>query len=312
MGVARSGILRGPATIFMGGQAIYTVGGIKCSFGTKTFPIASDAYGNTGARLDDFVVELTFTPVGKWTTALLAVLYPWTNPTAGTTMFTGSDVPVTIHPVNGSEKIVFTAGAVTKMPGLILSAVKTMHKEMEITCLIGTGLDRSNAAALYTLTDSASYTDTSFAISDIPTVPYSASLAAASSPWDAILTEAGFEVDFNLQTSPVNVDTIGMVDISLEGLDIDVKLKPIGMTVAQVLTQLKVQDTGVKRGMDVSASAANLVVTGGSGNPIVTINSVRLADANQFYGQKALRHESIMFKATRPTGTGAMFSCAIA
>lgn len=312
MGIARSSILRGPASITFGSQVIYTEGDIKCQLAVQTFPLNTAAYGKVDDRLDDVTIKLSFTPAGKWTTALLAVLYPYTNPTSGTSIFTSSDVPLTLHPLNGSEKIVFTAAAITKMPGLVLSAGRQPFKDMEIECILKSGGDRSAADALWTLTASAVYSDTSFTVTEIPTVIYSASLAAASSPWDAILTEAGFECDFDLKTAPVKVDTLGTVDRSIVGLDISAKLKPIGMTVAQVLDRLKLQNAGVARGMQMSAGAANLVITGGTGNPIVTLNNARLVNAGQIYGAEALRHDTIEFRVTRPSGTGAMFSCAVA
>jgi hypothetical protein len=190
--------------------------------------------------------------------------------------------------------------------------VATPFKDMEITCLLKNSTDRSAADALYALTASASFTDNTFAISEVLTPVYSAGLASASSPWDAIQTEAGFDIDFGLKVNPVKVDSLGVVDMSIGQLDISVKLKPVGMTVAQVLTQLKVQNTGVARGMSIGSAAANLTITGGTGNPVIVINKVRLKNAAQVYAQEALRHDTIEFVATRPTGSGAMFSVAIA
>jgi len=295
----------------MGSQSFYSKDDIKVTIGHDTFPITSSIYGKSGERMKDITVKISFTPVGMWTSGLLAVIYPHTNPTIGSSLFGATDVPVTIHPTNGKEKIVFTAGAITKMPGLNMSSVETSFKEMEITCIMKNAADRSAVDSLYTLTATAAFTDTSFALSSIYTVPYTASLASLSSPWNAIETEAGFEIDFDMKTSPVPVDSLGIVDMSISSLDINVKLKPVGMTVAQVLTQLKIQGTGVARGMDISASANNLTITGGSTKPQVIINNLRLKNSGQLYGAEALRHDTIEFIATRPTG-GAMFSIGLA
>lgn len=310
MTVQRSSILRGPAIVQMGGQSFYSKGDIKVTPEVSTFPVASSIYGKAGERLSDIMIKISFTPVGMWTTSLLAVMFPHTNPTIGSSLFGASDTAVTLHPTNGSEKIVFSCGAVTKMPGLILSAIDTSFKEMEITCLLKNNADRSAADALFTISDDA-FVDTSFALSSIFTVPYTTSLASASSPWDAISTEAGVEIDFDQQNSPVVVNGLGTVDMSLSGLDITVKFKPVGMTVAQVLSQMKLQGTGAKIGQDIAASANNITVTGGSGNPIVVVNSVRLKNAAQIYGAEALRHDTLEFIATRPMAA-AMFSIGLA
>ncbi|MFH0907195.1 MAG: hypothetical protein V1929_00330 [bacterium] len=304
---ARSSILRGPASIMLGGSTIYTQGDIKCSFAIETFPVMSAAYGQTDERLKDITIKLSFTPAGQWTTALLAVLYPWTNPTPGSSVFGATDAAVTLWPLNGTEKIVFTAGAVTKMPGLVLSATKTAYKEMEITCLLKNSADRSAADALYTLTATAAYTDATYAIAEIPTVPYTAAITGEiAAPWDSFIGEQGFEFDFNLKLNPTVLDGIGTVDMTHGGVDATCKLKPVGITVAQVLTRLKIQDTGVKIGMAMSSAAADLTVTGGSGNPIVVLKNARMKMASQIYGPQALRHDGIEFAATRPAGTGAI------
>lgn len=311
MSITRSSIVRGPAIVQMGGQSFYSQGDIKVSLAHETFPINSSIYGKSGERLSDTTIKIAFTPVGMWTAGLLAVMYPHTNPTIGGSLFGASDTTVVIHPTSGAEKLTFSAGAVTKMPGLMLSAVETSFKEMEITCLIKNNTDRSAADALLTLAATDAFTDTSYSLASIYTVPYSASLASLSAPWAAIETEGGFEIDFDLATAPVTVNSIGMVDMSVAGLDISVKFKPVGMTTAQVLDRLKIQGSGMARGVDISASANNLTITGGSTKPQVVINSVRLKSAPQIYGSEALRHDTLEFIATRPTAA-AMFSIGLA
>jgi len=295
----------------MGGQTFHSDGDIKVAVMVDTFPINSSIGGKSGERMSDTTVKISFKPCGMWASGLLAIMYTQTNPLIGSSILGASDVPVTIHPSNGAEKIVFSAGGVTKMPDNILSAVDTSFKEIEITCLIKNNSDRSAVDALYTLTASAAFTDTSYALSSVYTVPYTVTLASLSSPWDAIQTEAGVEVSYSMKTSPVTVNNIGIVDLTLSGLEISVKMKPVGMTVAQLLTQLKIQGSGVARGMDISASANNMTITGGSGLPQVIVNNLRLKSAPQIYGAEALRHDTIEFIATRPTG-GAMFSIGLA
>ena len=99
--------------------------------------------------------------------------------------------------------------------------------------------------------------------------------------------------------------------MSIASLDISVKFKPVGMSVANVLDRMRIQGTGCEIGADVGASANNLTITGGSTRPQVVINSVRLKNAAALYSSSALRHDTIEFIATRPTA-GAMFSIGLA
>jgi hypothetical protein len=310
MAIQRSSIKRGPAIIQIGGQSIYTQGDIKVAIAQETFAIATSLYGKTGERLSDIGIKLSFTPSGMWSTGLLAVTHPHGTPVIGSSLGGASDVSCILHPTNGTEKMTFSAALVSKMPNLKFSATDPLMREMEITCILKNNTDRSNAAALFAIADEA-FSDTSFDLGLIYTVPYTVSLSSSSSPWTGIETEAGVDVEFDLKTSPVKVNTLGLVDYTLAGLDVSVKLKPIGMTVADVLTQMKLQGSGVAIGQEIGASVNTLTITGGSGKPQAIVYNVRLKNGGQMYGNEALRHDTIEFVATRPTG-GAMFALGLA
>jgi len=310
MTIQRQNIVRGPAIVTMGGQSFYSKEDIKITYDVETFPITSSIFGKSTERVSDLMARISFTPVGQWTTNLLAQMYPHTNPTIGASLFGSTDTPVAVWPISGTERITFTSGAVTKMPGLIMSATETSFKEMEITCVLKNNAARSAVDALYTIAN-ATFTDNTFNLAQIMTVPYTVSLASLTSPWNSIMTEAGVEIDFDFQTAPVKVNSLGTVDMSVAGLDISVKMKPLGMSVADVLTRLRIQGAGTAIGGDLSASGNNLTCTGGSGNPQVVINNVRLKAAGGVYGNQALRHDTIEFIATRPAG-GAMFTIGLA
>ena len=312
MSISRTTILAGPAIVQMGAATFHTKDEIKVVTHFERIDVNTAAYGKVGTRVKDIKTEITFTPAGEWEAAALSVLYPHTNPVNGTSMFTGTDVPVTIHPLNGSEKMVYAAGAITKMPDLTFSAINpSPFGSVTITCVGKNNTAWSAADARYTLTGSSAFTDTSFAVANCKTVVYTVSITGASSPWDAIKTKAGVKISFNLASTPVETDDDGLVDMLLNGLEISVKFAPIGITLAQVLTRLSIQGGSQARGMDPSSAAANLVITGaGTGSPLVTINNAVLVSAPQQYGFSSLRHDDLEFIATRPTGSGAMFAVA--
>lgn len=312
MSLDRSTLFEGPATVTMGGVVFYSKDNVTVEVYRDTNPIKSAAFGKVDERVADIGAKITFTPVGQWTTAALAVLYPHTNPVPGTSMLTATDVPVTIWPLNGKEKIVFAAGCITKMPNLNLSAsADTAFGPVEIYCGLANSTDRSGTAALYTPTATAAFSDTSFAVSEILTPIYTLALASASSPWDSFVTEGVVKVEFNLQSRQRKVDSLGTFDVRLVGLDITVKFAPANMTVAQVLAKMPVQGAGVAIGTSLSTGAANLTIAGsGSGVPTVTINKVALKRAPQQYGNDSSRHGELEFVATRPTGA-TMFSVGV-
>lgn len=311
MSLDRATLYEGPATVTMGGVVFYSKDNVSVEIFRDTNPIKSSAYGKVDERIKDIGAKISFTPVGQWTTSALAVLFPHTNPIPGTSMLTGTDVPVTVWPLNGKEKIVFSAGCITKMPNLNLSSLDTPFGAMEISCGLANSTDRSGNASLYTLTSTASFTDTSFAVSEILTPTYSLGLAGASSPWDSFIVEDGVKIEFNLGSRQRYIDSLGTLDWKLTGLDIVVKFKPANMTAANVLAKMPVQGSGVAIGASMATGAANLTITGaGTGSPVVVINKVALRRIPQLYGQDVSRHGELEFIATRPTG-GTMFSVGV-
>jgi hypothetical protein len=136
MGVQRQNIMGCSALIQMGGQSFYAKDEIKVTPVIETFPITSSIHGKVGERKKSVSFKISFTPVGMWSTALLAVLHPNTNPTNGASIYGATDVPVVIHPVDGKEKITFSCGAITKSPGIKLTHDETLFKQCEIECIL--------------------------------------------------------------------------------------------------------------------------------------------------------------------------------
>jgi hypothetical protein len=307
MAIARTTILSGPAIVQMGAATFYTKDDIKVVTHFEQIEVNTAAYGAVGTRVKDIKTEITFTPT-EWESAGLGVLYPHTNPVAGTSMFTGTDVPVTIHPMNGLEKMVYNAGAVTKMPDLNFSAINpNPFGACTITCISSNNIAWATANSRYTLTGTSAFSDTSFLVTNMKTVVYT--VAVGTTPWDAVKTKDGVRVSFSLETTPVETDDDGLVDLLVKGVKVSVKFAPVGLTLAQVLTKLNVQGSGVVRGMEGSTGAVDLTITGaGTGSPLVTIENAVLVGAGQTYGYGNLRHDEIEFIATRPTGSGALFS----
>lgn len=314
MATPRNSIIRGPAIVQMGGQSFYTKDDISVNLSVETFVIPCSIGGEVDERILDVMNEITFTPVGAWTTAQLAILFPYTNPIIGASIYGDTDVPVTIWPLNGKEKIVYTAGAIVKMPSIILSASKTPLGSMTIRCIGKNNAAWSAADKRFAITATAAFEDSTFAVSAIPTIPYTLVLAGGAAPWNAIKTQDGITVDFSLTTEPVPVDDEGKVDESIKGLKISAKFIPVGITLTQLMAKFSVQDTGFARGISLNSRAANMTISGpAAGNPLVVLNSMALKTTAQSYSDSAskLRIGEIEFISTRPNGTGAMFSVGV-
>ena len=76
-------ILEGPATVYYKGQRFHSAGTLGVKFTQDTLSIPSAAYGPIGQRARQPSVMVTFAPVGEFSAALAAILWPWTNPRIG-------------------------------------------------------------------------------------------------------------------------------------------------------------------------------------------------------------------------------------
>lgn len=309
MAIDRATLYEGPAIVQMGGETFYSKDDVKVDVYFETNPINSSAYGKVDERVKNIEAKISFTPVGQWTSGALAILYPHTNPSTGASLLGASDVPVTVHPLNGKEKIVFTAGCVTKMPDLDLNSMDAPFGEMEISCGLKNSGARSAADALYTLTATASFTDTSFDAAEIPTPFYTCGWG--STPFDSFVAEKGVKVKFAMKTTPREISGYGVVDWRLAGLDVSVLLSPVGLTAAQVLARIKLQNTGAAIGVSLAANGSDLTIVGsGTGSPTITVKGAALRKVPQLYGQTVPRHGELEFIATRATG-GTLFSVGV-
>lgn len=311
MSITRANLFEGPAIVQINGATLYSKDNVVVELYRDTNPINVAAYGKVDERVKDIGAKITLTPGGQWTSTILAALYPHTNPVIGASLMGSSDVPVTVWPLNGKGKYVFSAGCVTKMPDLTLNSTDAPFGSMEIMCGLANTTERSGTAALYTYTATASFTDTSFTTTEIFTPFYAAALAGGSAPWDSFVCEKGVQISFAMQSHPRIISGYGTVDYRLDGLEITVKLIPAGFTEANVMSLLPLQGSGVAMGVSLAASAANLTIAGsGTGVPTITINKAALRRAPHVYGAKDPRFGELEFVATRATG-GTMFSVGV-
>lgn len=313
MSMSRGSIEMGPAAVLIGSTYIYFLNGLTLNLGLKTYEIAVEGRGSD-KRWDDILPTLTGTPSGMWTSDLLSIFYPHLSALSGSSIYGGgTDATLAVIPLNGTnDKITFPAYGVRKMPSLSLSAGKAPFGAIEFGLPIKNNVAWSNAAARFTVASNSTFSDSSFAFSSIKTVPYTVSLSGASSPWDGITTQAGVEIDFAMKLNALTTDDGGTIDERFDTLDVMAKLVGVNTTMSQILTKLALQDSGVARGVSLTAAGADMTITGGTGNPQVVVKGARLADGGMNFNAKDYRSAPLSFLATRSAGTGAWATVGIA
>jgi hypothetical protein len=299
MTINRTSIISGPALISFGGQKFWSKGDVVMRVINSRFNIETAHFGKVDERQIDRRVEISFEPSGRFDAALAAVLLPYGSTIVGASIFTGTDVPLTINGRDGRQ-IVVHAAAVTSMPSIRLAVDQTIWGSVTFTGICKNNTAASAAAAYYTESAVTYPGDADFDVADILTAPPVATWGA-SAPWSSFLSESGWTIDFDLQLAEQKVDGIGTVDMKFQSLAVTAKAIPVGPTAAELLTKLA---PAVALGTSV-ASASDLVIgANGTGNAEVTLTNAALVDGGLAFGAQSKRLSECTWIATRTITAG--------
>src|ERR1035441_5642295 len=141
MSISRSLLAGGPAYVNFSGANIALGEDSRLEIAPVNSVISAALYGEMDEVYTDLVVKGTGTPL---TYENLAVLWPYLQPVIGSRIFGNADAPLQWVSNNG-DVITVRAGAVTKMPDLILGVEKPGIGPVEFSGVVGNGLDPSAA-----------------------------------------------------------------------------------------------------------------------------------------------------------------------
>lgn len=298
MAINRTNILRGPGTVIYNtgndAQTIFDASGITADVETSTGDVPSSVSGTLDRFKTDQVGTIRFTPCGQLSAELLELLYPYGTPTIGARVFPDTDVPLTVHSVAGT-KVTFVNAALTTMPPLTLSPVKTAFGEAVFTALLGLGKKPSDASSFFTAA-AAAYTAGGPDPTGIVGVQYAATFGSLS----ILDTLDGWTVTPEIQLEPVTTDLLGTVDYTVSGVTCTATCTPLGLTEAQLLGALPLAKN---RGASL-AGADDLVITGAGGLTVTLKNATMMRGPLQ-WGNTTLRAGEVQFTAHRSFTDGA-------
>lgn len=301
----RANVIVGPAKITRNSLAVHSQGNIVVREVNPLFDIPVDAYGKIDSRMIDSLVNVSFTPDGRWTSNIRSLLFPHLNPTIGADIFSNSDVPLYIDDVNENRHTII-ASALTKMPQLILRPDATMIGAAEFAGVRGTGADWNDPDKLYTMASTGgTLTDTAFAIADIKTQIYSLVWTGITGFTTAVYSVDGWTVDWEVDVAPIKIDEVGTVKMVLTSVRAMIKGRPLGVTYANITAAMKNQGTGGRRGRSLAAASADAILTGEDGSTIITIKNANLHEGGFNFGSSIVRDGELAWISTRPFATGA-------
>lgn len=297
MAINRTTILRGPGTVIYNtgndAQTIFDATGITAEVESSTQEIPSSVSGTIDTIKTDQIGTVKFTPCGQLSDDLLALLYPYGNPTIGARVFADTDVPLAVHSVAGT-KVNFVNAALTTMPPILLSPVKTAFGEAVFTALLGLGKAPGDSNSFFT-TASATYAAGGPDPSGIVGVQYAATFGSLN----ILDTLDGWTVTPELSLDPVTTDLLGTVDYTVGGVTVTATCTPLGLTEAQILGALP-----ITKGRGQSLTGSNDLVIAGAGGLTVTLKNATMMRGPLQWGNTALRAGEVAFVAHRSFSSG--------
>lgn len=299
-GINRTIIITGPAQIQYGGQIFWSKGDVVVSPQFKRMGIDTAAWGKIEERFSDKRIVVSFEPEGRFTAALLAVLWPYASTLIGTSIYGATDSALVVWGRDGI-KLTIPNAALTKMPSIRHGVNTTVVGSVEFTGLIANSADGSAEANYFTFTTLAYPGDAGFSVANIPTVGHRIIWKAAAAPWTSCALENGAEITFSMRLQEHSVDGLGTVDMRLAGLDVSCKAVPVGPTAADIMTAL---NNGASIGA--AATTSDLTVKPDIAGGCQTIlKKAQLVDASLAYGAATKRIGACTWTATRGFTAGA-------
>lgn len=292
----RTLIISGPAKVTFNGATFFSKGDIETDIDQETMELETSLHGKVDERVLNITGKISFEPAGEWES--LSVVWPYGSYAIGASIFGSSDLPLVIHSLDG-KTYTFAAAAITKMPNIICSTVKTLIGPIEFTAIRAKDTPWGTADSFLAIASSA-FSETAFNPSDILTQPYDLSWDTSptgGAPWDDFESLEGVVFEFPMSVTPVGTDRDGILDYRLQKLAAMARCIPIGPTTAEILTALKIQGSGAARGR--SLNIARDFVADGTG-VTVTLKNAGMKSGGYAFGQPPKnRNKEVTWVATK-------------
>lgn len=307
---SRVSLVRGPALCTWNAAKFFSKEDFGIKLDLETIKIGTSAGQNQDERVVNVKAEANVIPEGRFTNALIGAIWtPFATYVRGTSLLTGTDLPFVASASDGEIHTII-AGALTKLPDLYLSAKKTLIGAMTISGYRGLAKGWADSASIYTVAATGgSIADTTYTPSAIPVQAYTGAWGSVAG-FTSIDMEEGWTVSFNLKVKEWEVDTVGKILVTFEGIDVMAKCIPVGPTSTQIIAATRMQASGTTRGYSLanptgSSASPDLVITGADGATVITLKQANIKSEGFEFGNTKLRNGEIGFVATRPFASGA-------
>jgi hypothetical protein len=287
----------GPAYVNFNGANIPLGEDSRLEIAPVNSVVSAALYGDIDEVYTDLIVKGTGTPL---TYDNLAVLWPHLQPVIGGRIFGNADAALQWVSNNG-DLITVRAGAVTRMPDLILGVEKAGIGPMEFSGVVGNGLDPNASNSYYTIAAGQAFSGPAVVSAKIPRQKYTAAWGGAAG-FGSFQAQEAWTITHELKLAPVKIQG-RTVDMKILGYRAMAKCMPAEPTMAQIDGALLAQGAAAAAGAKLSSTAADLVITGAQ-TVSVTVKNAALKTAGFVFGGKALRNGELGWVSTINVSSG--------
>jgi hypothetical protein len=263
MNITRTTLLGGPAAATFAGHTFFAQDGILVTPALelpneKPAPVESDAMGELDATMPSAAVTIRFTPSAPL--ADLLALLPWTQGSPGTPLFGAADAPLVLVAANG-VRLTFAAAAIVQMPDLLLAAREPVAGAVTFLALGARSMGLTTANRLVTIDTAA----VPLAPAGSPQMADDFAITWGGTPWVNLRSREGVRVRFAMTSRPVWSDANGLLDLTLEKLEVRasfVPASPGGPAEADLVAALQWQGANALPGRPLSQTGESLTIAG--------------------------------------------------
>lgn len=257
----------------------------------------SSMYGRVTKTRQGRKIEISIPIYGFWTN--LPTLFPdyLMNPVIGARIFGTTDTPMTLLARN-RDKIVINNVQLTGLANLKLAANQQVFSaDAKFTALIANLADPTTANSFYTITTGGQ----AYAEGDFPQPAFKSKTWTGAwgsrTGFTSILTQAGWDVNWEIKTTDDLVDGIGAVDMFVDLVWAKASCIPVGPTLAQMDTAIDFQGANAGVGADMASDSDDLVLSDGTST--LTISKCGMIDTGLVFAPAKKRIRQTVWEGTR-------------
>lgn len=300
--MTRASLYAGPGKLYMSSVGLWAdgeTGQISLAIEQAGDPFGASLFGTLGETRAGSIIRVNIQPFDNW--SALALLFPtaYKTPTIGARYPTAD----TACEVWTYDQRLFTVQAsfVSQPPELHLGSGVGLFGNAEITGVIKDNADVGDADAFLTIETGQADPGGTFALTDFIRGAWTGVWGSVTG-FDAVQAEDEWIITPELRWTPLSVQK-QIRAFTLDSVRYMARCRPVGPTQAQILTAMKIQDSGVLGGR-FGTDGANLTLTGPS-SKTVTLAKAMLKTAGYEFGGTRLGNGEIGFVCEATITTGA-------